>query len=412
MKIPGLSRLTRLPTFAALKYRNYQLYWSGLLAAVMGWQILTFTQLWLIYDLTNSPLYLGLAGGINGTASIVCSVFGGVLADRMDKKKLLFLTQSTMAVVSISIGILTFTHLVNVWHILVMSAITGVFAAFDNPARQSIVPQLIDDRQYLTNAVALAASVWSGTRIIGPALAGILIAVTGPAVCFFITFAGYCYLLFSLTRIRLARRERPQSQPGVLDDFKEGWTYVFNNKNFFSLIMMTFLNSVFGMSYIFMLPVFAKDILNAGSSGYGFLMAASGIGSVLGILTVASLGKYEHRGRLLLIGSSCFGILLMAFSFSRWYPFSLVMLALAGFFNSLYMTNVLTLLQSLVPDRLRGRIMGIYSLTWSLQPLGGLQAGFVASIAGAPIAVTIGGAIILVYAAISSRSGSRIRSLG
>lgn len=394
MRIAFLGSLSRMSTFTALRSRNYRLYWIGLLVAVMGWQILTFTQLWLVYELTDSPLYLGFAGGVNGIANICLAVFGGVFADRMDKRRLVVFTQSTMAILSLVLATLTVTHLVNVWHVLAIAALTGATTAFDSPARHALLPHLIDDRKDLTNAVALAASVWSVARVIGPALAGVLIALTGPAICFYITSIAYGVMVLSLTQLSIGKMVMPQTRSGVLSEFKEGWGYVLNNRVFFDLITMTFLNSIFGMSFVYLLPVFAGDILVAGASGYGFLMTAYGIGAICGVMTVASLGRHGHRGRLLL-GSSVFGTLLVAFSFSRWYPSSLFLIAIAGFFNFLYMTDVLTLLQALVSDKLRGRVMGIYSLTWSLQPLGGMQAGFVANFAGAPVAVGIGGLVIL-----------------
>jgi MFS family permease len=390
----------------------------------MGRQILIFTQLWLIYELTNSTIYLGAAGGVTGVATILFSVFGGVLADRTDRRRLIILTQTIMAILSFVLATLTVTHLVNVWHILIIATLTGATSAFDQPARQALLPHLIDDPKELGNAVALASSVWSATRIVGPALAGGLIVLAGPAICFYLTSFGFGAMVLSLTQLNMAKAIIPPTRSRLLSEFKEGWGYVLNNGTFLTLITMTFLNSVFltlitmtflnsvfGLSFIFLLPVFAKDILAVGPSGYGFLMTASGIGAVCGVITVASIAHRGHRGRVLLIGNSLSGILLIAFAFSRWYTPSLGLIALAGFFNQLYMTNVLTLLQTLVPDRLRGRVMGIYGLTWSLQPLGGLQAGFVANFVGVPLAVTIGGLVTLGFAVFVAVSSSRLRNL-
>jgi MFS family permease len=411
MRIGLLGSLNKISTLSAMRYRNYRLYWIGLLVAVMGRQILIFTQLWLIYELTNSTIYLGAAGGVTGVATILFSVFGGVLADRTDRRRLIILTQSIMAILSLVLATLTVTHLVNVWHILIIATLTGATSAFDQPARQALLPHLIDDPKELGNAVALASSVWSATRIVGPALAGGLIVLAGPAICFYLTSFGFGAMVLSLTQLNMAKAIIPPTRSRLLSEFKEGWGYVLNNGTFLTLITMTFLNSVFGLSFIFLLPVFAKDILAVGPSGYGFLMTASGIGAVCGVITVASIAHRGHRGRVLLIGNSLSGILLIAFAFSRWYTPSLGLIALAGFFNQLYMTNVLTLLQTLVPDRLRGRVMGIYGLTWSLQPLGGLQAGFVANFVGVPLAVTIGGLVTLGFAVFVAVSSSRLRNL-
>jgi MFS family permease len=394
-----------------MRNRNFRIYWVGLLVAIMGWQMLTFTQLWLVYELTNSTVYLGLAGGVNGAANICLSVFGGVFADRLDRRRLIIVTQSSMAILAFVLATLTITHLVNVWHVLIIAALTGATQAFDNPARQALLPQLIDDPKDLGNAVALASSVWSSTRIIGPALAGVLIAFAGPAVCFFITSVAYGVMVLSLTRLRVGRIAVPGTRSGLLSDFKEGWSYVLNNSIFFNLVAMTFLNGVFGLSFVYLLPVFAKDILAVGPSGYGFLMTASGIGAIFGVMTIATIANRGYRGWILLIGSCLFGTLLVMFSFSRWYPSSLGLIALMGFFNQLYMTNVLTLFQVLVPDKLRGRVMGIRSLAWSLMPLGGLQAGLVASVVGAPLALAIGGLVVLSFAVYVAITNSRIRNL-
>jgi MFS family permease len=383
----------------------------GLLVAITGWQFLTFTQLWLVYELTGSTLYLGAVGGVNGVAAVCLSLFGGVLADRVDKRRLIILTQSIMAILALALAVLTITHLVNVWHVLIIAALTGATSAFDNPARQALIPYLIDDLKDLPNAVALSSSVWSATRVVGPALAGVLIAATGPAVCFFITSGAYAVMVLALTRLRVGRPVLPQVHSSVLSAFKEGWKFVLTNKIFLNLITITFLNSIFGMSFVYLLPVFAKNILSAGPSGYGFLMTAFGTGAVCGVLTVASVSAKGHRGRILLAGNILFCLLLILFSLSRWYSVSLGLIALTGFFNSIYMTNVLTLLQSLVPDELRGRVMGIYSLTWSLMPLGGMQAGALASVIEPPLVVTIGGLITLGFAVFATISNNRIRHI-
>ena len=197
----------------------------------------------------------------------------------------------------------------------------------------------------------------------------------------------------------------------MLSAFTEGWKYVWTNKVFLNLIAITFLNSIFGMSFVYLLPVFARDVLSAGPSGYGFLMTAFGTGAVCGVLTVASVSTRGHRGKVLLTGNILFCLLLIVFSLSRSYSVSLVLIALTGFFNSIYMTNVLTLLQALVPDELRGRVMGIYSLTWSLMPLGGMQAGALANVLDAPLVVTIGGLVTLAFAVFVIISNKRIRNL-
>ena len=411
MKVLRVVSPARISALASLRHRNYRLYWTGLLVAIMGWQVLTFTQLWLVYELTNSTVYVGLVGGINGACNICLSIFGGVFADRLDRRRLLLLTQSLMATLSLVLAILTVTGAINVWHVLIIAGLTGATAAFDSPARQALIPHLIDDRRDLSNAVALSSSVWSAARIIGPAIGGVLITTTGPAMCFFVTAFGYSAMVLSLRYLRLDPAAAKPVRLRMLSEIKEGWAYVLRNRVFLVLIGMTFFNSLLGLSYVYLLPVFAKDILHVDSSGYGLLMTVSGVGAVCGTIAVASMSGRGNRGKTLILGSVVFGALLAAFAFSRSYTFSLSALALAGFFNSLYMTNVVTLLQTLVPDALRGRVMGIYSLTWSLMPLGGMQAGLVAEAIGTPLAVAIGGFGIIGFTIVVAIASKQVREL-
>ncbi len=396
--------------FAVFRYRNYRLYWSGLLVAVVGWQILTFSQLWLIYDLTHSPLYLGLAGGINGGINILLTIFSGVYVDRVDRRKLLIVTQCCMALQALAMAVLTVTHVVNVWHILIMTGLAGATSAFDSPGRQALVPRLVDDPKDIPPAVALASSIWSASRVLGPALAGVFIATVGVSVGFFVTAAGYVLMVLTLTHLRLGA-VKVANRARLLSELREGWGFVLTDKVLVTLIAMTFLNSIFGLSYEYLLPVFSRDILDVGATGYGFLMASAGTGAVCGILVVAALSHRGSRGKQLLIGNSLFGVFLILFSLSHWYIPSVVLIGIASFFNSLYMTNVLTTLQTLVPDRLRGRVMAIYTLVWGLSTLGGMQAGLIANALGAPWGVIIGALLILGFALYVAFFSPRIRQL-
>lgn len=406
-----IAPLTRIPALASLQYRNYRLYWTGLLVAIIGYQVLTFTQLWLVYELTNSTVYTGLVGGVNGVTNIVLSLFGGVFADKLDRRKLLLITQSFMALLACTLAVLTITKVVDVWHVLVIAGFTGATAAFDSPARQALIPHLIDDRKDLGNAVALGSSVWSAAGILGPAIAGTLIAATSPAICFFVTSSGYITMVLVLRSIHLNKPPANPARLNILVEIKEGWGYVLHNRIFLVLIGMSYFSSMFGFSFMYLLPVFAKDILQVGSSGYGFLSTATGIGSVCGAIVVASLSRRGHRGKLLITGCIVYGALLAVFGISRSYMFSLSVLAMTGLFNAIFLTNVMTSLQALVPDGLRGRVMGIYSLTFSFMPLGGLWAGLMAKAVGAPLTVAIGGSCISVFALVILIFSKRIRQL-
>ncbi len=406
-----IASLTRFPALASFRHRNYRLYWTGLLVAIIGFQVLTFTQLWLVYELTNSTVYTGLVGGVNGVTNIVLSLFGGVFADRLDRRKLLLITQSFMALLACTLAVLTITGVVNVWHVLIIAGFTGATAAFDSPARQALIPHLLEDRKDLGNAVALGSSVWSAAGIIGPAVAGVLIAATGPSVCFFVTSTGYIAMVLVLSWIRLNKMSPDTVAINLIIAIKEGWTYVLRNRIFLVLIGLSYFSSMFGFSFMYLLPVFAKDILQVGSSGYGFLSTATGLGSVCGAIVVASLSRRGNRGKMLIVGCIIYGALLTVFGLSKSYIFSLFILALAGLFNAIFLTNVMTSLQALVPDNLRGRVMGIYALTFSFMPLGGLWAGLLANAIGAPLTVAIGGSSIVGFALAVAVFSKRVREL-
>ena len=250
MRIPLLGATNKVTTFTSLRYRNYRIYWVGLLVAIMGYYMMTTTQLWLVYQLTDSTVYLGAVGGVNGAANICCALFGGVLADRVDRRRLIMFTQSTMAVLAFTLATLSVTNAIQVWHVLVISGLTGATSAFDTPSRQALVPHLIEDPKHIANAVALASSVWSGGRVVGPALAGTLIGVTSPAICFYITFLGYAVMVFSLTQLHVEKPIAVQNRAGLIRQFGEGLSYVRHNSVFFTLISMTLLNSLFAMPFV------------------------------------------------------------------------------------------------------------------------------------------------------------------
>lgn len=384
--------------FSALRHRNYRLYWIGLMVAITGYQVQSFVQLWLVYELTRSPFYLGLVGGASAASTITFTLFGGVLADRVDRRRLLMLTQTCSGVLTLILATLAITNVLTVWHILVIAALQGIVGAFDSPVRHALLPHLIDDRKDLMNAVAMVSVVWQSTRIIGPALAGVLISVIGAAWCLYFAAFAFFTMTIVLSRIKLGEGTVPKESLSLWNSFQQGFDYVRHSSLIASLIGMTFLNSVFGLSFIYLMPIFAGDILKVGSGGYGFLMASLGVGGLVGIAATANMGGVKGKGWLLLIGSALFGILLVLFAFSRVYSLSLVLIALASIANYIYMITVQTLLQIIVPDQLRGRVMGIYSMTWSLQPLGSVQSGAIAELLGAPVAVAIGGLVVTAFA--------------
>jgi len=392
----------RFKVFTALRHRNYRYYWFGMVAAILGLQVLMVAQAWLVYDLTRSPAYLGLVGFSQALPTVLLTMIGGAVADRVDRRKLLLFTQSSNSLIVLALAILTSTGQIQVWHVIAAALLAGVILAFDQPARMALVPQLIE-RADLMNAVALQSMVWQGTRIVGPAIGGLLISRfgggrEGVAACFYLAAAFTGIMVAALVKLRVLYETPETAEKHLGRNMVEGVAFIAKNRVFASLIGLTFFDSIFGLSYVILLPVFAREVLHVESLGYGFLMGISGVGALVGTTFVASLGDYRYKGRLLLVGAVCFGVTLVLFSFSRIFVLSLGVLFVSGVANSLYMTTVNTSLQALVPDQLRGRVMGIYSLTWGLLPMGGMVGGTIATVTSAPFAVAVGGTLVVAMA--------------
>jgi MFS family permease len=405
----------RLQTFSALRHRNYRLYWFGMLVAVTGLQVQMVAQAWLVYDITGSTALLGLTGLMQAVPTLALTLFGGVLADRVDRRRLIMFTQAASGLLLFLLATLTLTGTVEVWHIFAIAFCTGSISAFDQPARMALVPHLVE-REDLMNAVAMGSMVWQSSRIVGPSLAGLLIGLFGVSACFYLTTIGMLVMVLALAAVRIPPVAPPERKPQMLRDLREGVGYVARSPIFSVLMGMTFFNSVFGMSYATMMAVFARDVLDSGSSGYGFLLGITGVGALIGTTTVASLGDVRSKGPMLLGGAFLFGLLIVLFSLSRIYALSLGLLFAMGAMNSIYMTTVNTQLQVLVPDELRGRVMSIYSMTWSLMPLGGFLSGALAArfadpSLGAPVAVGLGGALVALMAVAVALTVPRVRSL-
>ncbi len=414
MQTTTTQRRPRLQVFTALKHGGFRRFWLGMVASVMGFQIMTVAQAWLIYDLTDSKFYLGYVGLAAGLPAIVLNLFGGVIADKVNQRRLLIATQVFSSVVMLALAMLTLAGLVEPWHIIASAFLIGSVQAFDTPTRQALFPHLID-REDMLNAVALNSMVWQGTRVIGPAIGGVIIGTRlGVSPGFFAPFLGFLMMAVMVSTLRLPPIKRAEGG-SFLHDMAQGINFVRTNTIFAFLISMTFFNSIFGMSYIFMLPVFARDIFEVGSAGLGVLHAVSGVGAVLGTLITASLGNFRHKGLLVLGGAVLFGAFLILFaaagSIFVLFPLSLVFIFCVGVSTSMYMITIMSTLQLMVPDHLRGRVMGIYGMTWSLLPVGAMQAGAIAEYTSAPLAVAVGGAAVIVYAVAMGIGNRQVRTL-
>ena len=386
---------------SALRHPGFRLYWFGFLFSIIGFQIQIVGIGYFVFDRTGSELNLGLVSGAQAAAGILFALLGGVIADRVERRRLLLLTQVGALGCTLLLSTLVAADAIEVWQIAAIAFVFGSFQAFDQPTRSAILPQLID-REDMPNAIALTSSVWQASAIIGPTIAGLVIAFAGFAAMFYLSAAGFAVFIVVLSVLKV---RPPAVAPGAASgakrsigsDLVAGLSYIRGGRVFRSLITLAFLNAIFGLSFIILLPAFAIDRLDIDSTGFGALYAAMGVGSLVGTLTIAALGNFPHKGRLILAGAVSFGLLIMLFSASTWLELSMALLLLIGLVRSLYMTSAQTLLQLHLQDSYRGRVMAVYGLQWSLMPLGGLQAGLIGEAFGAPAAVAFGGAAVVVF---------------
>ena len=398
-------------TFAALKARNYRYYWLGLVCYVLGHRAEYVTFAWMVWDVTHEPIYLGYLGLAQGVPLVLFQLWGGVLADRVDRLRLLIGTQMLTALALATAFALTLAGNVRVTPLLVLAALTNVFRAFDEPSRLSMIPQLID-RARLPNAIALGSIPWQAGRMIGPSITGILIAAYGGTVGFGLAVGASCAALLLYSRLRLAGTAAPAHAGGALIQLVEGLSFVAHNFVFAALIALALFNATFGLSYVTLLPIFADWYFQAGPKGFGMLNASHGLGALAGTLTVATLGHAIPRpGIVLLCGATGMGLGLVAFATSPVIGLAMALLVLVGFSNTFYLTQVSTFMQQNVPDHLRGRVLSIYSLCWNLLPLGGLIGGALAAAVNARFAVAVGGAMVAANALLLLTS-RRLRALG
>jgi MFS family permease len=389
--VSGSQRL--LQALSALRYRNYRLYWLGQLSSVLAQNMEGVAQGWLVLELTDSPLLLGLTGLTFAAPTIALTLLGGVIADRADRRLIMIISQIASAATFFLLGTLILVERVALWHVMTLAFLSGCVRAFDRPSRMALLPQMVP-KEDIPNAVAVGGTIWQLNRLVGPAVAGMLIywIGIGPTYyfCFFASLIAVCLWL----GIRLTTAPIVPSAGGVVQHMAEGLNFIRKNEVFYTFIGMTFFNSVFGMSYLVLMPVFARNVLDVGSKGFGFLQSAGGAGALIGVLLVAWFSHARGKGRQAIFGATAFGLLLIAFAFSVSFPLSLILTVALGVASQFYMTIISAILQVNLPNELRGRVMGIYGLTWELMPVGGMIAGAIAEFAGAPMAVGVGGFMV------------------
>ena len=350
----------------------------------------TVAQSWLVYRLTGSSLLLGSVGFASQIPVFLVAPIGGMVADRVNRHKVVISTQIASMILAFVLSALTLTHTVKVWHIFVLAALLGIVNAFDIPGRQSFLVDMVG-RDDLMNAIALNSSMFNGARVVGPAIAGILVARIGEGWCFFVNGVSYIAVIVGLLLMRVHCPRRSQSDSPI-EDIIEGFRWASHTGPIRSLLILLGVVSLVGMPYAVLMPIFADRILHGGAKGMGILMGFTGIGALLGALTLAVRSGVRGLGKLVSICCAGFGISLIAFSFSKIFWLSAALLIPVGFFIMLQMACSNTLIQSMVPDALRGRVMAVYSMMFmGMAPFGALLGGALADRVGAPIAVATGG---------------------
>lgn len=387
----GSQRL--LQALSALRHRNYRLYWWGQLSSVLAQNMEGVAQSWLVLELTDSPLLLGLTGLTYAAPTIALTLLGGVIADRADRRRIMILSQCASALTFLLLATLIVFEWVTLWHVLVAAFLSGCVRAFDRPSRMALLPQMVP-KEDIANAVAIGGTIWQLNRLVGPAVAGMLIYLIGIGPTYYFCFFASLSAVLLWLGIRLAPSTTAPSSGGVMHHMKEGVNFIRTNEIYYTFIGMTFFNSVFGMSYLILMPVFARSVLNVGSQGFGFLQSAGGAGALIGVLAVAWFSHARGQSRLAIFGAIAFGIFLISFALSNSYQLSLILAVALGVASQFYMTIISAILQVNLPNELRGRVMGIYGLTWELMPVGGMIAGAIAEFAGAPMAVGFGGFMV------------------
>jgi MFS family permease len=380
-------------TFASLRHRNFRLFFGGQLISLTGSWVQSTAQGWLVYELTGSKMLLGVVTAVGSAPMMLFSVWGGSVADRHPKRRIILCTQTAMMLSAFVFAALVWTRQIQSWHILLLSAWGGLAMAFDMPARQAFMVEMTS-REDLMNAISLNSSLVNGARVIGPSLAGMLMAGVGMTTCFLVNGLSFIPVIAGLLLMRLPKFVPPRRSGSAWAHAAEGFSYVWQNRRMRILLVLFAVVGIFGWSYSILLPAYATDILHVGTGQYGLLLSANGLGALLGALTVASLGDRLSRRFLVLGGLSIFAATLLLLALAKDYYLALLLLAVGGWGMLLFFSTVNTLLQLGASDHMRGRVMGIWALVFGgMLPVGGLTAGALSSRWGVSAAVMVGGSV-------------------
>ena len=380
---------TKLGALSNAKYRRY---WLGSLASVGAIQIVTMAQGWLIVDkLGGTTLDIGVLGGATAIPTILVSLFGGVLADRVDRRKLIIAVSLASTMLLLLLAILDSTNNILIWHVVVIASAQGLVMGFDGPVRSSYFPLLIE-RKHMTSAVVLGTVMWQFSRLVTPIIGGLIITYGGTESVFFVGVAGWVSMFLVMVSLRVSSPPVEKTR-NIVGDLVEGVRFILSRRDFVLLIGLTYATHFFGMQYLQLMPFFVKRFERE-ADGFGIMLSALGLGALMGTLTVGRIRKHPRVGYFMLGGTFTFTLAIMAFAFSPSFYIAIGFLFIGGMANTIYFVIAMTVLQLRVPEGMRGRVMGIYTITFSFIPLGGVMGGIVASIYDERIAVVIGAAIL------------------
>jgi hypothetical protein len=404
----------------AFRYLKYRVYWSGFFLAVSGHQIFQFVQFVLMYELTGSVVALGVLGAANAAPMILLGVIGGVFADRWEKRRLIITTQGLSAVAVLLLALLTSTRLVEVWHVMGVAILVSSVGAFDAPARSAYYPRLIP-ASAMISAVALNSTIWQSTRIVGPAVAGVIVgmvadvALDGMAVALYIASSGYVAMVLAMVWVRTNAVGQSKGNPAR--NLLDGLMYIRSNPNLLTLIILAFASALLGWSYVVLMPVIALDILNVGEAGQGALLAAAGLGAtvVTVMLAVLDLPLLQRRGWFVIGGSITNGLLIIGFALTvdtvGSFPLALGFMFFLGATQMVYTTGTMGSIQLMITDAMRGRVLGVYGIVWGIQPLSGTLVALGARAVGVPVAIAFGGAALVTVALVAMMLNPNLRRL-
>ncbi|MDD2751635.1 MAG: MFS transporter [Candidatus Omnitrophica bacterium] len=385
--------------FRALKHRNYRLFFTGQVISLSGTWMQMIAMSWLVYRITNSPLLLGLVGFLGQIPSFFLMPFAGVIADRYNRQRILLITQIAAMLQALVLSFLVMTNSVQVWQIVLLSVILGFVNSFDIPVRQAFTIEMIENKEDLGNAIALNSSMVNIARLIGPSIAGIIIATLGEGPCFLLNALSYVAVIISLLMMQISQKKSRQARRHVLHELKEGFVYAFTFIPIKHILILLSLVSLTGVPYQVLMPIFAKDIFHGGPQTLGFLMSMAGLGALMGAIYLAARRSVIGLGRIIALAALCFGIGVSIFSFSKNLWISLLLICFAGFSMMVQMAASNTILQTIVEEDKRGRVMSFYTMSFmGMTPFGSLLAGSLANKIGAPGTLLCGGICCIIGA--------------